>query len=185
MHENHACDSCHFPADGTARQQVQANLQYWLGFRSSSVDFLTKTITNNDCLDCHRNKLDPHAEHLMMELRFSEVRDLIAPHRCGSCHDHHSGLNLTVPGNFCSHCHADVSLEVEVANPSHVELVEGGRWETCLQCHDFHKNHLQQTPRDLDSAHALDAVQDYFDGVSPAPYGEIRTSYLDERGTPR
>jgi hypothetical protein len=34
-HETLACADCHTKAPGTARQQLQAKLQYWLGNRAS------------------------------------------------------------------------------------------------------------------------------------------------------
>lgn len=185
MHKSHRCDLCHLPAEGTVRQQVQANLQHWLGLRSSGADLVTKKIDNSDCLDCHRNLDDPHAVHLFLEPRFEDARAALQPQHCNGCHSHHSGKISTREMGICKHCHQDLEISNDRTTPSHLELVKEERWDSCLRCHDYHGNHLGEVPDHLDDAHDPLSIQDYLSGNSPSPYGEIKIPYLEERGIPR
>ena len=44
------------------------------------------------------------------------------------------------------------------------------RWESCLQCHDYHGNHKFNTPLRLQDAHTLDVLEKYLKG-GPSPFG--------------
>ncbi len=186
MHEKHACELCHQPAVGTIRQQVQANLKYWLGFREHGADFVTVPIQSSDCLDCHRNEDDPHAGHLFLEPRYAETRDLIKPQDCSGCHSHHSGKVSVRGGNFCFHCHQDLSITGDQTVPTHKELVADEQWQSCLQCHDYHGNHDGEVPLNLEQASSLEKIRNYLEGyATDSPHGDLKTPYLEERNLPR
>jgi len=38
-HEDLACKECHIEANGTVRQQLQANVKYWIGERKTGADY--------------------------------------------------------------------------------------------------------------------------------------------------
>jgi hypothetical protein len=63
-------------------------------------------------------------------------------------------------------------------------LIEAGRWETCLQCHDYHGNHRWEPPLRLDKAIALPDIDAYFKHVkhdkAPSPYGDKVIEALDQ-----
>ncbi|MGE4618751.1 MAG: hypothetical protein AAEJ04_02965 [Planctomycetota bacterium] len=185
LHRELNCDQCHQSADGTARQQLQANLKHWLGIREHGVDWVTSAISNSDCLDCHRNQVDPHAPHLFLEPKFEETRNNIHPEICTSCHAEHNGAISTIGNTYCFHCHQNIDLAVDPAEPTHQYLVQNEKWESCLRCHDYHDNHVEKTPRKLSDAPVLLRIQEYLEGKSESPYGNIKNPYLEKRGVPR
>ncbi|MHC4935855.1 MAG: hypothetical protein ACYTGJ_06525 [Planctomycetota bacterium] len=185
MHDNRECGLCHEPAPGTLRQQVQANIQYWLGNRDTPAAIGTIPVTDTACLDCHRMPWDEHPINDFLDPSYAEERELFGPHTCAGCHDHHSGVNLTISGDYCRHCHEEIDEPDPPTRPTHQRLVADGRWETCLQCHDFHGSHLHDAPLDLTDAASVERVLRYLDGVEESPYGELREPYLEERGAPR
>lgn len=110
-HENLACESCHKPAEGTMRQQLQANLKYMLGLRESDVDFVRRPVGNAACLECHARPKDQHPVSRFLEPRFAEARAALGPQLCGSCHREHEGHRVTVrEATFCRHCHQNLKL---------------------------------------------------------------------------
>ncbi|MCH2210283.1 MAG: cytochrome c3 family protein [Fuerstiella sp.] len=182
IHAGLACTQCHRPADGTLRQQVQANVKHWLGFRKYGADFVHKQIKTDDCLDCHSSETDPHSTYRFLEPKFAEVRTKISPHDCLSCHTEHRGEISVRGGNFCQHCHQDLKLENDITSPSHELLTADARWDTCLMCHDYHDNHHWNTPRDLTQAVNVELIQDYLNGSEKeSPYGDLIRLYADER----
>jgi len=44
------------------------------------------------------------------------------------------------------------------------------RWDTCLQCHDYHGNHQWSAPLRLQDANTLEALHKYLRN-GPSPYG--------------
>ena len=87
---------------------------------------------------------------------------------------------------FCTHCHQDTSLEDDPITPTHVELVRRGSWNTCLQCHDFHGNHVRDTPLRLEEGVPEALILEYFLG-GPSPYGDekrVEPSSTGEGGDP-
>jgi hypothetical protein len=173
-HEGFRCESCHRPAPGSVRQQLQANARYGLGLRATPADFGRRDVDNEACLACHDRPDDRHPVYRFLEPRFAKARQAIAPQRCESCHREHSGLRVTRGEiGYCQHCHGDTRLEKDPLDVSHERLIADKRWETCLGCHDFHGNHLRRTPERLDQAIAPAIIRGYFDGGA-TPYGRER-----------
>lgn len=172
-HEQLTCAQCHTPADGTLRQQIQANARHLVGLRSVGTDFVHKPVGNVDCLACHQNDDDRHPVYRFNEPRFAEARDSIAPQLCVSCHTEHSGRRVTVEPTSCSVCHADMTLNDDPIEPSHEALVVAKDWGSCLSCHDFHGNHVRTTPTlRADGASDLDIAR-YLAG-GPEIYGTMK-----------
>lgn len=111
-----ACDSCHSEFGGV-RQEA--------------------------CLDCHEEGLeaaeDSHGERKFADPRNSADLQLLDVRRCVTCHTEHQpditgAMGLTLPADFCLHCHAEVGEE----RPSH----QGFGFDTCASggCHKYHDN---------------------------------------------
>ncbi len=49
-------------------------------------------------------------------------------------------------------------------------------WSTCLQCHDFHGNHIYDAPEMLKDTLPLQTVREYLDGGT-SPYADIKQYY--------
>jgi hypothetical protein len=177
-HERLACSSCHRPAPGTLRQQLQADAKYVLGMRQTPADFGLRGVGNEDCLACHARPFDRHPVFRFTEPRFLDVRATLAPHRCESCHREHRGARITVQAGYCVRCHDQLEMKNDPLDTSHAVLVREGRWLTCLGCHDFHGNHAETAPTRLAEAHDARAVQRYFEGGA-SPY----TSRLRKRAS--
>ncbi len=178
-HDGLACQDCHVPAVGTARQQMQANSQYWLGLRASSVDFQHQTVSNSQCLACHVNPKDAHPVHRFHEPRFAEARASIHPERCVSCHREHQGTRVTMEPTFCVQCHQKLTLKNDPIDVSHEGLINLGNWETCLGCHDFHGNHKMTVRQSIKNRLDLATIRQYFEG-GPFPIPS-RNSILQRR----
>jgi hypothetical protein len=172
-HEDLACTDCHTPAEGTMRQQLQANARAFFGFRDSGVTFGFEDVTNDNCLACHARPNDRHPVFRFLESRFVEARAAIAPQYCESCHLEHQGERVSIEPTYCVYCHTDLDLRDDPLDVPHVELVATEAWETCLQSHDYHGNHIMATPTTQEDMISLQAVEDYFaDG--PSPYSDRR-----------
>lgn len=180
-HSSMACAECHQPADGSTRQQIQANIKHWLGQRETSADLVTATIDNSDCLACHESANEVHSTHRFMEPRFVEARATLGPHECRSCHSEHTGKRVEARGNFCYQCHDDLEIVNDIVTPSHAELIQQDRYDTCLQCHDYHRNHMHQPPEKLTDALPLQRIEAYLNGQVVSPYGNKRKPYLQTR----
>ena len=180
-HPTLACVGCHQPAAGTTRQQIQANVKHWLGQRKTGADLHTATIGNEDCLACHQSANDVHPTHRFLEPRFAAARAAIEPQNCRGCHSEHSGKLVEVNGNYCLHCHHTLQIIDDPVTPSHASLIQTQRFETCLQCHDYHGNHQHQAPHKLTDAQPLKRIQAYLDGEDIEVYGAIRSPYLQTR----
>ena len=163
-HEALACNECHEPADGTLRQQTQANVNYLIGKRESHVAFNYKTPNNKDCLDCHNRENDNHPIYRFNEPRFLEVREAISPQHCDSCHKEHSGVRVTSNPDNCQHCHSEIIVKEDPLDISHETLVKDKKWDTCLQCHDFHGNHEMQVPDKTSNMLDKQLIENYFKG---------------------
>lgn len=182
-HEALDCVQCHTPAEGTIRQQLQANVRHLVGLRDVGAAFMHKPVGNTDCLACHQNNDDRHPVYRFNEPRFAEARDSLAPQYCVSCHTEHSGKRVTVAPTSCSTCHADLTMEKDPIEPNHETLVANGDWASCLSCHDFHGNHVRETPvRREDGVSELDIAR-YLAGGPPIYGNTKRYDALTERGT--
>jgi hypothetical protein len=169
-HESLSCESCHKPAEGTMRQQLQANLRHALGLRSSEVDFVHRPVGNEACLECHSRPKDVHPVSRFLEPRFAEARRELRPQLCGSCHREHEGRRVTLgEATFCRHCHQEVKIAQDPLTVSHQELASRGDWRSCLGCHDFHGNHVMKLKTSVAEALPPEYVLRYFQG-GPSPY---------------
>ena len=57
-----------------------------------------------------------------------------------------------------------MSIENDPLEISHKELVVSKQWESCLQCHDYHGNHVRTTPHELKDTISRNSILEYFDG---------------------
>lgn len=170
-HERLECAQCHTSAEGTPRQQIQANVRFLLGLRSQAANFIHNPVGNVDCLSCHQNDDDRHPVYRFNEPRFAEARAEIAPQYCVSCHAEHTGRRVTAEATVCVSCHTQMEIKDDPIQPAHATLAARGEWGTCLSCHDFHGNHVRPTPLRLDQAASASAVARYLAGGPPI-YGE-------------
>ena len=170
-HEDFACEQCHKKATGTVRQQIQANLRYFLGFRERPTEFVFKRVSNQQCLDCHNRPKDNHPVFRFFEPKYSKIRTTLKPHSCVSCHLEHTGKRTTVALGFCRNCHDKLALKKDPVQPSHKKLVKNNNWESCLGCHDYHGNHRMKVKSGFDQRISAQSLQDYFSGAA-SPYSE-------------
>lgn len=172
-HAEVACERCHQQAPGTVRQQLQHAARTWSGLDepAAKIDVGFQRVTNADCTRCHARPDDRHPAFRFLEPRFAEAREAIHPERCESCHREHAGVRITVAEQtYCRHCHGELAVKRDPLDVSHADLVAGGRWETCLGCHDYHGNHATKPPRRLADAVPAAQIRAYFSG-GPSPYG--------------
>ena len=170
-HESLACEECHLESKGTFRQQLQANIQYWLGKRKATVTIGYNPVSNRDCVDCHRRPKDRHPVYRFMEPKYKKIRQEIQAHSCNACHQEHSGTRVTIEAEFCSHCHEKLKLKKDPLDTTHQQLVKEKRWSTCLGCHDFHGNYQYEVPEKVNQAKSGEVINDYLLG-GQSPYGK-------------
>ena len=171
-HERLHCEYCHVRAEGTVRQEIQANVRYLMGLRDTPADFGYRKVTNEVCLECHRRPNDRHPVYRFFEPRFKEARARIAPQYCISCHLEHTGKRVTRHTiGYCQACHEDTRLKKDPLDVSHEALIGADNWESCLGCHDFHGNHVMKTNATVNKRYSSERVQAYFDGAR-SPYSE-------------
>ncbi|MFM1879240.1 MAG: hypothetical protein RLZZ241_2106, partial [Bacteroidota bacterium] len=179
-HANLKCADCHKEAPGTTRQQLQYNAKVFLTLSDADyVYFGNLPVTTNECLACHNRPNDNHPTHRFMEPRFADARKAIHPESCISCHQEHHGKRITiVPMDYCMNCHRDIEIKNDPLDPSHATLIEQEQWSTCLQCHDFHGNHIFEVPTQFSDTIPIQALLDYADGKED-PYGELKEYIAD------
>jgi len=111
-----ACDACHTPFGGV-RQEA--------------------------CLECHQAELaaaeDSHAGSKFADPRNAGDLARLDVRQCITCHIEHrpeitEAMGLTLPVDFCHHCHANVVVE----RPTHRDM----SFDTCASagCHNYHDN---------------------------------------------
>jgi formate-dependent nitrite reductase cytochrome c552 subunit len=111
-----ACDACHTPFAG---------------------------VTQAACTQCHGAELaavnDSHPRKKFEDPRNADRLEAIDALRCVTCHVEHRpertrAMGVTLPDDFCHHCHADVAKE----RPSHRDYA----FTTCASggCHNYHDN---------------------------------------------
>ena len=77
----------------------------------------------------------------------------------------HEAKRVTISNtNYCINCHKNISLKDEVINPTHESLAASNSWSTCLQCHDFHGNHIRFTPKNWKDTIPQEKLKLYFEG---------------------
>jgi len=176
-HESLSCESCHTPARGNVFQQVQANFMFSIGLRNTEVDFGTENVDTKKCLECHDRENDRHPLHRFEEPRFAKARQNLGVTQCESCHEEHNGKRVTqVNIGYCVNCHEDTELKNDPLEISHEELIEKEMWTSCLQCHDFHGNHIYRTPESMQDTIPIVTVREYLDG-GLSPYSELKKFY--------
>jgi ferredoxin-NADP reductase len=177
-HDNLKCVACHKAAQGTTRQQLQSNSMSFLNFNHEYVSFGSLEVGNNECLDCHTRPNDVHPTHRFLEPKFAEARMEIHPENCNSCHNEHSGRRVTIEVNFCKNCHQEIKINNDPLGTSHEQLISSNQWNTCLQCHDFHGNHIFEPATRMKDTFILKSVETYFEGGED-PYGAVKKYITD------
>jgi hypothetical protein len=180
-HEQLACTSCHRPAPGTVRQQIQAGTRYLFGWRETPVDFGFRAVKNEDCQACHERPFDRHPVYRFNEPRFAEARKAIAPQHCASCHQEHSGRRVTVEAGNCRLCHGDLEMKDDPLDVPHATLVKESMWLSCLGCHDFHRTHVMKSATHLADAISAVDVERYFQGAASLYSKQLRKPARRER----
>ena len=169
-HESLVCNECHTPARGTPGQQIQTNINYLFGKRKSPVTFGLENVDNEKCLACHERPNDRHPVHRFEEPRFADARKNIMPTQCASCHNEHHGVRITIQNSgFCINCHKDTKLNNDPLDVPHHELIAQNMWTTCLQCHDFHGNHIYNVAERMLDTIPIQVIRNYFNG-GDSPY---------------
>lgn len=169
-HSDLKCEDCHRASTGTTRQQMQALVHYWLGFRDHAQTLGHRPVSTKECLDCHERKKDTHPVFRFYEPRFEKARQNLQPHICVNCHREHRGARVSVKPDMCSTCHEKVSLKKEKIDVPHRKLAQEKRWGSCLGCHDFHGNHRMKLPTKMSERIAVKEIESYFYQGS-SPYG--------------
>lgn len=180
-HEQLECDACHAEAPGTARQVLQAKAKHALGLRQTGAVLGKEAVGNAACVQCHANPDDRHPPHRFLEPRFEKARAETGAQLCASCHREHSQARVTAPrADYCASCHSEMKVKDDKASPTHAQLLLQKRWETCLQCHDYHGNHRAGAPLRLQDAAPPDTLNKYLQG-GPSPYGATVIKARKER----
>jgi hypothetical protein len=150
---------------------LQAKAKLALGLRQTGAVLGMEPVASATCIQCHANPDDQHAASRFLEPRFDQARADTGAQLCVSCHREHSQARVTAPSaSYCVSCHADLQVRADRASPTHAQLLASKRWETCLQCHDYHGNHRFAAPLRLQDAATLDTLQQYL-RQEPSPYG--------------
>lgn len=172
-HSNLACISCHRPANGSIRQQIQAIASYLLGQRATSAFLVLQAPKSADCLACHGRPKDRHPIHRFKEPRFAEALATIDARTCYGCHLEHQGARVSNNGQFCAACHSGLKLQKDPLDVPHELLTNEKKWHTCLGCHDFHGARAHKAPHALNKALSIMQIESYLkDG--PDPYSGIK-----------
>lgn len=180
-HESLECKACHKEAEGTFRQQLGHNARTLLGLHGFDwVPVGFAEVDNAACISCHDRPDDLHPTARFMEMRFAEQRLTLGAHECTGCHGEHEGVRVANVGlGFCRECHSDLEVSFDPIQPSHAVLIEEDEWETCMQCHDFHGNHVAEVPKRLTDAIDRQSLLDYLKG-GPDPYGTAKNHTATE-----
>lgn len=164
-HEGLSCNACHTEAKGNLMQQLQTNISYTFGARKKSVDFGTENVDTKKCLECHDRPNDRHPTHRFLEPKYKDAIKVINATQCETCHREHNDTRVVLPdGNFCVNCHYDLEVTNDPIDTPHSELIANEQWSTCLQCHDFHGNHVYKAPEKMKDTIQLKKIQAYLKG---------------------
>jgi ferredoxin-NADP reductase/bacterioferritin-associated ferredoxin/nitrate reductase cytochrome c-type subunit len=170
-HEQLKCVACHAESPASTRQTLQAKVKHALGLRQTGAVMGMQAVTSTTCVQCHANSDDRHPPNRFLEPRFEQARADTGAQNCVSCHREHSAVRVTAPSaGYCVSCHQDMKVKDDKTSPTHDFLVRNKRWETCLQCHDYHGNHKWNAPLRLQDGHALEVLDQYMRG-GPSPFG--------------
>ena len=163
-HADLVCLDCHQAERGTLRQQGQAALSHWRGARDDAVFVGTRPVVSGACLACHDRPNDRHPIYRFREPRFAEARENLGADECISCHEEHLGVRVTQSPDFCATCHDGLEMKNDPLDVPHADLVSQANWTSCLTCHDFHGNHIYDTPTHMADAYSSEAVKAYLQG---------------------
>ena len=182
-HSELECESCHWPAPGTTRQQLQSIARSAVRLEASSVDLGARRVGTEACVSCHERMDDRHPVFRFAEPRFAKMREALGPLDCTTCHPDHSGRRISAQATVCRHCHGELKMKHDPLDVSHHELVVAKRWKTCLTCHDFHGNHDHQPPLTQAAALPQEIVDRYLHG-GDSPYGPPIVKAVAQRVKP-
>jgi len=172
-HDGLACSTCHLPALGSTRQQIQAELRHMVGLRQTPVDFGYQPVRSDQCLHCHARANERHPIYQFQEPRFRQALTEVAATSCLGCHSEHGDVKIHSGSSFCSACHDGLALKTDPLDVSHVTLIRESRWDSCMGCHDFHGNHGHNIPDRIENALPIHEVQAYLRGGHD-PYGAFK-----------
>lgn len=178
-HTKLECGECHTPAPGNFVGQAFQNMMHAVGLSDSATYFVYEPAGNEQCLECHDNPDNVHpADEYLEPEEFAEARQAIGVQHCGSCHQEHLGVRVSVAQDFCRHCHQeDIDLSDDPLDVPHTTLISDERWGTCLGCHDHHGNHEREVPTMMSQVLTEEQIQQYFDG-GESPYGHRRLTVI-------
>ncbi len=164
-HEGLSCNACHTDAKGTMLQQLQSNVAYAFGQRKTAADFGTQNVDNKKCLQCHDRPNDRHPTHRFLEPKFKDAVAKINATQCETCHLEHNDTRVVLKeATFCVNCHYDLEVKNDPIDTPHAELIANKQWSTCLQCHDFHGNHIYQVAEKMKDTIPLKKITNYLSG---------------------
>lgn len=100
-------------------------------------------VKQDACMSCHEDEMkeirDSHPENKFSDPRNFDMVQKLDARKCVTCHQEHSphktdSFGVTLPGDYCSHCHQDIGKERE----SH----KGLAFNSCNNagCHNYHDN---------------------------------------------
>lgn len=194
-HEGLSCNACHTDAKGNLVQQIQSNLAFAVGLRKTEVDFGTENVDNKKCLECHDRPNDRHPTHRFLETRFKEAVANIDATQCETCHREHNDTRIVLKdASFCVNCHYDLEVKNDPVDIPHEKLIAEEQWSTCLQCHDFHGNHIYQVAENIKDTIPIQKIQEYLKGgedpfstkkkhlpLSEEEWRKLKSKYLTSR----
>ena len=180
-HEGLSCNACHTEAKGNVFQQVQANVAHVFGLRKKAVDFGTKNVDNKKCLECHDRPNDRHPTYRFLETKFQDAIKVIDATQCETCHREHNETRVVLAdGSFCVNCHSDLKVQKDPLDVPHKDLIANGQWSTCLQCHDFHGNHIYKEAVKIKDTIPLKSIKAYLSGGKDPFSGKKKYIPLNE-----
>lgn len=164
-HSDLSCIECHKNEEGNVRQQLQSKAASLFHQSGNSLNFINKSIENKTCTECHSRQDDVHPVHRFNEPKFDQAKQLIQPNKCTSCHMEHYGTRVTkLEPDYCMHCHGELKIKNDPISPTHEKIISNRSWESCLQCHDYHGNHIRKTPESFADTISKADLKLYFDG---------------------
>lgn len=168
-HKDLNCSSCHYEAEGTIRQQLQAKTKFSLGLRHEDLEFGTLKVNNAACQSCHDRPDDHHPVFRFNEARFSEARKTMDATQCSSCHAEHTATLASVPQeSMCLSCHQNLKIKNDPLEIPHERLIANPLVISCLQCHDYHGNHELKLATSIKDTIPVQAILSYLrSGADP------------------
>lgn len=181
-HEGFSCNTCHTDAKGNWIQQIQSNTECAIGLRKKMVEFGSLPADTKKCLSCHERDNDRHPTHRFLEPKYKKAIKVIDATNCNTCHSEHNGIRMSLAeGNYCINCHSDTKIRKDPLDIPHSVLFNTGKWDTCLQCHDFHGNHQSPAPDKMKDTIPLSKIKAYFKGGKDPYDGKKKFKALSEK----